>query len=72
VLQRAFGLGEARTLIERHRAAVLAIAEALMVHRTLNAEQIDNVISSAPEFARRVYWNGVLESAAVFAAGLES
>jgi hypothetical protein len=33
----------------------LAIAEALMVHRTLNAEQIDNVISSAPEFARRVY-----------------
>jgi hypothetical protein len=67
-LQRAFGLAEAKALIKRHCAAVLA----LMVHRTLNAEQIDNVISSAPEFARRVYWNSVLESAAVFAAAAQS
>jgi hypothetical protein len=67
----AFGLAEAKALIEQHRAAVLAIAEALMVHRTLNAEQIDNVIASAPERARRIAWNGVLENAACFTAGLE-
>jgi hypothetical protein len=32
-LQRAFGLAEAKALIEQHRAAVWAIAEALMVER---------------------------------------
>jgi hypothetical protein len=67
-----FGLAEAKALIQQHRAAVLAIAEALMVERTLNAEQIDAIISAAPERARRADWTKVMDSAAEFAAGLES
>jgi hypothetical protein len=47
------------------------IAEALMVHRTLDAEQIDTIIAAAPERARRIDWNGVLENAACLTAGLE-
>jgi hypothetical protein len=39
-------------LIVRHRAEVLAIAEALMVERTLNSKQIDAIIAAAPERAR--------------------
>jgi hypothetical protein len=35
-----FGAEEAKALIIQHRAAVLAIAEALMVHRTLDAGMI--------------------------------
>jgi hypothetical protein len=65
----AFGLAEAKALIEQHRAAVLAIAEALMIERTLDAERIDSIIASAPERARRVDWAKVLENAADFAAG---
>ena len=68
----SFGLAEAKALIEQHRAAVLAIAEALMVHRTLDAEQLDTIIASAPDRARRVDWAGVLENASEFAVGLES
>jgi hypothetical protein len=67
-----FGLAEVKALIEQHRAAVWAIAEALMIQRTLNSEQIDNIIASAPERARRIEWNGVLASAAEFTAGLEN
>jgi hypothetical protein len=67
----AFGLAEAKALITEHRAAVWAIAEALMVHRTLDNEQIDTIIAAAPERARRIDWNGVLENAACFTAGLE-
>jgi hypothetical protein len=63
-----FGLAEAKALIQQHRAAVLAIAEALMIERTLNAEQIDALISAAPERARRADWAGVVESAAGFVA----
>jgi hypothetical protein len=70
-LQRPFGLVEAKALITEHRAAVWAIAEALMIHRTLDAEQIDTIIAAAPERARRIDWNGVLENAACFTAGLE-
>jgi hypothetical protein len=51
---------------------VLTTAEALMIERTLNSEQIDNIIASVPERARRVYWNGVLENAVKFAAELEN
>jgi len=51
---------------------VLAIAEALMIYRTLDAAMIDTIIASAPERARRVDWAGVLENAAAFAAGLET
>ena len=64
----AFGLAEAKALIIEHRAAVWAIAEALMVERTLNSEQIDTIIASAPERARRVDWAKVIENAACFAA----
>jgi hypothetical protein len=52
--------------------AVLAIAEALMVHRTLDAEQIDTILVSAPERARRADRAKVLENSAGFVAGLES
>jgi hypothetical protein len=68
----AFGLAEAKALITQHRAAVLAIAESLMVHRTLDSTQIDSIIAAAPERARRIEWNGVLENAASFTVGLES
>jgi hypothetical protein len=68
----AFGLAEAKALVTQHRAAVWAIAEALMIERTLNSEQIDNIIGSAPERARRIEWNGALENAASFTVGLES
>jgi hypothetical protein len=67
----AFGLAEAKAPIIEHRAAVWAIAEALMVHRTLDSTQIDNIIASAPELARRAEWARVLENATEFAAGLE-
>jgi hypothetical protein len=63
-----FGLAEAKALILQHRAAVLAIAKALMTERTLNAEQIDAIIAAAPERARRADWVKVSESAAGFAA----
>jgi hypothetical protein len=68
----SFGLAEAKALIEQHRAAVLGIAEALMIHRTLDTEQIDTIIASAPERARRADWAGVLENAGAFITGLES
>jgi hypothetical protein len=67
-----FGLVQAKALILQHRAAVLAIAEALLIHRTLNSEQIDNIIATAPGRARQADWNAVLENAANFTAGLES
>jgi ApbE superfamily uncharacterized protein (UPF0280 family) len=67
----SFGIAEAKALIEQHRAAVRAIAEALMVHRTFDADQIDTIIASAPERARRADWIKVLENAADFAARLE-
>jgi hypothetical protein len=68
----AFGLAEAKALVEQHRAAVLAIAEALMLERTLNSEQIDNIIANAPEHARRADWAKVLRSAAKFDAQLDA
>ena len=40
-----------------------------MIERNLNSEQIDNVISSAPEHARRVNWGNVLDNTADFQAG---
>jgi hypothetical protein len=61
-----FGLASAKALIMQHRAAVIAIAEALMIERTLSSEQIDTIIASAPERARRADWAGVLNGAADF------
>jgi hypothetical protein len=67
-----FGLAEAKALISEHRAAVLAIANALMIHRTLDAVMIHEIIARAPERARRAAWNIVEKNAADFAArGLE-
>jgi hypothetical protein len=66
-----FGLAEAKALIEQHRAAVWAIAESLMVHRTPDSTQIDDIIAAAPERERRAEWARVLENVTQFAAGLE-
>jgi hypothetical protein len=44
------------------------IAEALMVHCTLDAAMIDAIISRAPECARRADLLNVIKSAARFAA----
>jgi hypothetical protein len=52
----------------QHRAAVLAIAQALLIHRTLNSKQIDSIIAGAPEHARRVAWKLVEQNAANFKA----
>jgi hypothetical protein len=48
-----FGAEEAKALIRRHCAAVLAIADALMIERTLDAAMVDSIIAAAPERARR-------------------
>jgi ATP-dependent Zn protease len=40
-------LAEAKALIIRHRDAVLAIANALMIHRTLDAVMIHEIIARA-------------------------
>jgi hypothetical protein len=61
----AFGLAEAKALIVQHQAAVLAIANALMVHRTLDAVMIHEIIARAPERARRAAWKIVEKNAAV-------
>jgi hypothetical protein len=61
-----FGGEEARAPIGRHRAAVLAIAEALMIHRMLDAAMIDTIITAAPERSRRADWAKVMENAVHF------
>jgi hypothetical protein len=66
------GAEEAKALIVQHRAAVLPIAKALMAHRTLDAEQIDTIIASAPERARRADWAKIVEKAAGFAVSVVS
>src|SRR6202041_1833278 len=61
-----------QALITEHRAAVLAIAEALMIRRTLDdPQEIDTIIATAPALARRAEWTRVIENAATFTAGLE-
>jgi hypothetical protein len=61
-----FGREEAGALIEQHRAAVLAIANALVIYRTLDAAMIDGIIAAAPERARRPDWAKVMENAVHF------
>jgi hypothetical protein len=63
----SYGLAEAKAPIIRHRDAVLAIANALMVHRTLDAVMIHEIIARAPERARRAAWKIVEKNAADFA-----
>jgi hypothetical protein len=43
-----------------------------MIHRTLDSEQIDTIIASAPERARRADWAKVVENAAGFAVSVVS
>src|ERR1700681_638753 len=59
-----FGLAEAKALIVRHRAAVLVIANALLIEQTLDAVMIENIIARAPEHARRAAWRIVEKNAA--------
>jgi hypothetical protein len=51
----------------QHRAAVLAIAEALMVKKTLNSERIDAIIAAARERVRQVELAKVLKNSTGFA-----
>jgi hypothetical protein len=63
----AWGLAEAKALITERSAAVLAIAEALMIRRKLDdAQEIDTIIATAPALARRADWARVIENAACF------
>jgi hypothetical protein len=50
----------------RHRDVVLAIANALMVHRTLDAVMIHKIIALAPERARRADWARTCANASLF------
>jgi hypothetical protein len=51
----------------QHRAAVLAIAEALMVKKILNSERIDAIIAAARERVRQVELAKVLKNSTGFA-----
>jgi hypothetical protein len=61
-----FALAEAKALIIRHRDAVLAVARALMIHRTLDAVMIHEIIALAPERARRADWARTCANASLF------
>jgi hypothetical protein len=61
-----------KSLIGQHHAAVLAIAAALMIRRTLDAGMIDTIIAIAPERARWAHRAEVIDSAADFAVGSQS
>lgn len=43
-----------RALVHRHRAAIEAVASALLQHRTLDAEQIDGIVRDHTKIAERV------------------
>jgi len=64
---------EARAILRRHEHVLMALVEALLEHRTLNAEQIDQVIARAAaakalseEHERRRSWQRTIEGAATF------
>ena len=74
-----FVLAEATALIDTHRHVVLALAHALMVERTLDAERIDSIIAAAvavksikDERQRRLDWQLVIDSAARFALAVRT
>jgi hypothetical protein len=65
-----FASEEAKAIILQHRAAVLAIAEALMSERTLDSKRIDEIIAHAmaretlkAEIERRAKWVEILANA---------
>ena len=69
-----YSRAEAAALIEAHRNAVLAVAAALIERRTLNGDEIDEIIAAAVardeldrEVARRAQWARTIENAATFA-----
>jgi hypothetical protein len=62
-----YGRAEARALLNKHRHILVALANELVARRTLTGVEIDEIISCAPERARRADWAGVMESAAGFA-----
>jgi hypothetical protein len=71
----AYARREATALIEAHRSAVQALADALVVKRTLGGVEIDAIIITAlarnelaTEKQRRTTWARVQESAAAFKA----
>jgi hypothetical protein len=59
-------LTEAKALIIQHRDVVLAIANALMIHKTLDAVMIHQIIALAPERARRADWARTCANASLF------
>jgi hypothetical protein len=66
-----YARSEAAALIDLHRTAVLAIADALVSRRTLNGEEIDRIIADAhardglaAEKSRREVWARTVENAA--------
>jgi hypothetical protein len=70
-----FALVEAKALISKHHETVLALAHALMIERTLDAERIDSIIDAAvtaksieDERQRRIDWKRTEQSAALFVA----
>jgi hypothetical protein len=70
-----YARAEAAALIDLHRTAVLAIAEALVSRRTLNGEEIDQIIAAAhardeltAEKSRRAEWAKAVANAATFEA----
>jgi hypothetical protein len=69
----AYCRAEAQALIDRYRAAVLAVAEELIFKQTINGAAIDRVIAATlakedmkREIARRADWRAVLEDAPGF------
>jgi hypothetical protein len=72
-----FALVEAKALISKHRETVLALAHALMIERTVDAERIDSIIDAAAlakaiedERQRRITWKRIEQSAELFEATL--
>jgi hypothetical protein len=72
-----FAAEEAKAIVLQHRSAILAIADALMIERTLDAAQIDNIIAATTaretmraENERRARWRATEQNAAEFSAGL--
>jgi hypothetical protein len=57
---------ESRGIAFRHRAAMLAIANALMVRRAFDAVMIHEIIATAPERGRRADWVRTCANASLF------
>jgi hypothetical protein len=74
-----YAKGEAAALITDHPDVAMAIADGLVEHGILTGDQVDEIIVAALarktlkiEVDRRAHWRAIEQSAAEFAAGLES